>query len=246
MGQEAAVPAGFWPKVQKMVDDAVATFARSGFLRNASISDGGLTIKGGFLRLLFGDVELVNMGPVLPRMPDGSPQIGLIIRRADGTQALAMFDADVSDGQVNQALTWYDRAGNVVLADDTNSGQGIARPYVPGGFYRADYADWLAVTGTSFVTKFRARMPKQQPSLYVRAWASNDTSGATGELRVMVNGVQWGPTQSTAFSISEYEFGPLPVTGEHMSTLAVELQARVTSGSGAVRLEPSRLEGRQT
>jgi hypothetical protein len=248
MGVDAGTPPGLVDRIRQIAAEEVRKFARSGFLRNASISDGGLTIRGGFLRMLFGDVQLFYIGPVSPNLADGSPQQGWIVRRADGSTVLSMRDAFPEDdgGVLRQALNWYDRTGNSTFADDTNSGQGLARPYLPGTFYRSDYADWVAVSGGTFVTKFRARMTKQQPQLYVRAWASNDTSGATGEVRILVNGTQWGPTRATAFSISEFEWGPLTVAGDHMSTLVVEMQARVASGAGAVRLEPSRLEGRQS
>lgn len=252
MAQEAAVPAGFWARVQKMIDDSIARYARSGPLRNASITGGaGLTVgAGGKLVVQHPDGrDLMLMGEYdssnVYNMPDGSRQPMALIWRSDGSLALGMFDPTPANG-LQQFLALYDRGGNIIVSDDTNSGQGLARPYVPGVFYPARYGDWLSTTSSTFETVWRCRMPKQQPQLYVRAWATNDTSGATGQVQVMVNSVQLGSTVSTSFAQTEYVFGPLPVTGKHMDTLVVELNARVATGTGGVRVGAARLEGQQS
>lgn len=247
MAQEAAVPRDLWQEIEKMIDRKIARYARSGPLRSSAISEGGLTIKGGTLQVKFPDSHggetAVFFGDLWSTVDGSYLGTGLLIQAEDGTD-IASFSTNAPAGTTTAHL--HDGGNRIIVANDGNSGMGLARPYIPGGFYRADFADWVTVTGTSFVTKFRARLPKQHPKLYVRAWASNDTSGATGEVRLLVNGVPWGPTQATAFSITEYVWGPLAVDGDHMSDLVVELQARVVSGSGGVRLEPSRLEGQQS
>lgn len=252
MGLDAGTPPGLWERIRSIAAEEVVKFARSGFLRNASISEGGLTIKGGFLRLLAqatGGTELFYIGPVTPNAADGSPQQGWRVRRADGTSVLLLRDAFPTDdgGVLNQALNWYDRGGNVVLADDTNSGQGIARPYIPGVFYQARSGDWPTTTSTTFETVYRMRLPKQQPRLLLRAWGVSDTAEGVGELRVMVNGTQLGSTVTTAYgTVTEYLFGPTAVDGAHLSTLVVEIQARLASGTGGVQCAPSQAQGQQS
>jgi hypothetical protein len=251
MGQDAKVPAGLWAKVRQIAREEVAKFAKSGFLRNATITGGeGLTVEDGgqFALAAANGTRIFYVGPVLPSLPDGSPQPGWVIRRADNTQALALFDfIPAADGTLNQALNWYDRGGNIVLADDTNSGQGIARPYVPASFYRARSGDWPSTTSASFETLFRAKLPKQQPRLYARAWGTTSVTGTTGEVRVMVNGTQLGSTGAAVFNpVNEFVFGPATVAGSHMDDLAVEIQARRTAGTGTVQVEPSWLQGMQT
>ncbi|RBY82687.1 hypothetical protein DQ240_18510 [Blastococcus sp. TF02A-26] len=225
-----------------MIDDAIAGFARSGFLRNASITGGaGLTIKdGGRLALeTASGVVLFEIGPVGPAMPDGTIQQGLVIRRADGTPALAMFDANTSDGVLRQAANWYDRGGNVVLADDTDSGQGIARPWLSGAFSRTRFADMsVTTTSSTFETLWDTTITKQQPRLQVGYRATMDTSGTTGETRVLVNDVQIGPVATEGFVVASRYVGPAAVAGAHMSDLTIKIQGRRTSGSGALRVEP--------
>jgi len=252
MGIDAGTPPGLVDRIRVIVREELAKFARSGFLRNASISDGGLTIRGGFLRLLSkatGGVTLFYIGPSSAVMPNGEYQQYLRIRRADGTTVLQLWDSNPGDdGTLNQALSWLDRSGNVVFADDTDSGQGIARPYLPIAFYPARNGDWVKTTSTTFDVMHRAQSPKQQPRLIVKVWVNPSTPGTAGELRVMVNGTQLGAVVSFTNDgfVHEYTFGPLPVEGAHMSLLIVEIQARRTAGTGEIQVAPSQAEGRQT
>ena len=95
MPQEAAIPRGLWGRIEKLIDEKIAAFARSGPLRNASISGGaGLTIKdGGVLRLQAADgTATFYVGPIQSSpLPDGSPQPGMVMRRNDGSAALALY-----------------------------------------------------------------------------------------------------------------------------------------------------------
>lgn len=243
-------PPGLLERILLEVDKRIASFARSGFLRNATISDGGLTIRGGFFRMLAGlaNVQMFYLGPSGPVLGDGTVQQIWQIRRAGGQLVLDLYDAFPGvDGTLNQALNWRDRNGNAVIADDTDSGQGIARPYLPGVFYPARNVDWPKVTNTSFETVFRAQVPKQQPKLYVRAWGWNDTAGATGEIKVLVNGIQLSTTVTTGnAAVTEYLFGPAAVDGAHLSSLVVEIQARMVSGGGSLQVGAAQVQSRQT
>lgn len=250
MGQEAAVPPGFKEQIQKMIDQAVAKAYRSAPLRNASITDGGITVRNGYVRVRSAEgVTTAYMGGVTPALPDGTYQPGLIFRREDGSLAMALYDPDPDPdgpGDYKQFLATYDRGQNVILSDDTYSGQGLARPYLPNTFYRDRYADWVTTTSTTFETLFSAWVYKQHPRLVVQAWASNDTAGATGEVRVLVDGQPWGSVASTDFGVATKDFGAAPVAGAHMESLRVEIQARVASGGGGVRVEPTLCLGIQS
>lgn len=252
MSDEAKVPSGFWARVREICRDEIAKFAQSGFLRNSTISGGaGLRIiDGGSLSLVsVSGVELFYIGPVQPNRADGTPQQGLIIRRDDGTTAVLMRDQFPTDdgGALNQAFNFFDRAGNVWLADDTNSGQGMARPWLSGGFARARYADMtVSTTSSTFETLFDQRISKQQPRLEVCYRATMDAASTTGETRVLVNGVQLGAVAAETFAIATRYAGPAAVAGANMSDLLVEVQGRRTSASGALRVEPLYWKGRQS
>lgn len=250
MGADAGTPPGLVDRIRQIAADEVRKFARSGFLRNASISDGGLTIKGGFFRMLSkatGGVTQFFLGPVAPGLPDGTPQQGWLVNRADDTMVLGLYDSDTANGQFNQALSWFDRKGNVVFADDTDGGQGIARPWLSGHFAPARFNDWtVSTTSATFETLWEQRIDLQQPRLQVTYWASMDAAGTTGQTRVMVNGVQFGPTAAEAFLVPLRTVGPLPVAGGHLTEVLVQIQGRRTSTTGALRVQALNWKGRQS
>lgn len=280
MAQEAAVPLSQIKElIRQEVEAGIARYARSGPLRNASITGGaGLSIQdGGSLNVDGGDVNVdgggdVNVGPggkVLAKhpngkwlmlvggydgpstsynMPDGSPQPMALIYREDGSLALGMYDPDPSNG-LQQFLALFDRGGNVIMSDDAGSGQGLARPYIPGVLYPNRYADLTQPTTAAtdvWETVLRAELPHQQPRLELAVRATMDTTGATGELQVLVNGLQFGSVQGLQFSVASYTFGPAPVVAAHMSTLVVEVRARRRTGSGGVRAGGIFIQGRQS
>lgn len=251
MTQERATPPDFWERVRQIATDESAKSYRSAPLRNASITGGGgLRVgagskfvvqhpTGGTLML----AGIYDKSHVYDR-EDGSYQPMFLMYRSDGTLAMSMLDSGAGG---NQYLALWDRTGNAFVSDDTNSGQGMARPYLSGGFSAAKYQDFrYSTTSATFETVAHQYVTKQQPRLRVRVQASMDTSGTTGEMRVLVDGVQLGATSSEAFAIATRDFGPNAIGGTHMQSVHVEIQGRVTSGSGALRIEPLRWETLQS
>lgn len=252
MTQEAAVPRDLQGQIRKMIQQEVAAAMRSAPNRNSSLSAGGrFTIKGGAL-----SVEAADGGPsffvggIQPSLPDGTYQPGMILHREDGTVAMALYDPDPDPGgpdDYKQFLAVFDREGNILFADDTESGQGIARPGLSGGFAATRFANFgCSTTSATFVTVADQWVTKQQPRLDVLLRASMDTAGTTGEVRVLVDGVQFGSTTSESFVVNERFFGPAPVAGLHTQELHVEIQGRRTSATGTLFIEPVRWRGRQS
>lgn len=250
MAQEAAVPAGLWERVRKIAAEEVARFARSGFLRNARISGGaGLTVAdGGKFRALYpdelGGETAFYVGDIYGAESRDYLGTGVLIQAPDGTD-LAVFRTDSHFGTTMQNI--YDSGGRIIFGNDAASGQGLARPYLSGGFARARYADWgVSTTSSTFETLFEQRIWKQHPRLEVAVRASMDTTDTTGEVRVLVNGVQLGATTSEGYATTYRYFGPEPIAGAHMETVIVEIQGRRTSATGALRVESRYWVGRQS
>lgn len=245
MTQEGATPRDFWALVDQAVEKGVAKYVRAGLLNSSSISSGGLDVKGnGALRVLYPDGEAaLYFGGLLAG--GAYAGTGLLIQTSDGTD-IASFSYDETTGE--QTAHLHDEQNNIIVGNDHDSGQGLARPWVPGGgFARARYGDWNVTAGTgTFETLWRLEMIKQLPRISVATLASMDTSGSTGEIRLLVDGVQVGNTQTVGFAQTVSLIGPAAVAGTHMKLLTVEIQARVASGAGSLRVEPLHCLGRQS
>lgn len=257
MAQEAAVPLETIRQVaREIAAEEVKKFARSGFLNNASITSGGLSIRGGGdLTISDGGRLRVNhpadvgggnglyVGDIYSEATSEYMGTGLLIEQPDGTD-IVQARTDVESGGSRVEL--WDSGGRVAVATDSVSRQGLARPLVPGAFYPMRYTDWLASTSAAFEGLWKGELVKQQPRLSVALQVTTDASGTAGEARVMVDGVQLGAVQAVGFATSIRLVGPAAVAGDHMQKVIVEIQARRTAGTGAVRVAPLHVYGWQS
>lgn len=205
-------------------------------LQNASIGAGGLTIDGGALDVITpAGVDLLKIGPVQWNHLDGSTQQGVVIRREDGTQALAMYAVPAVQGNDVQAMALWDRTGNAIIAEDTLAGVGIALPYLPIAWAPARYTDWFASTAAAFEDVHQATIKKMQPWAYVVIGATTDVSGTTGQIQLTINGVPWGAPTVITFLVGSTTIGPFPLPGNFKDQIDLRIQAMRTAGTGAVR-----------
>lgn len=172
-------------------------------------------------------------------IPDGSGRtqstVGLM--RDDGTTALMLADTGTIPGHPHrQALQWQDRAGNIVMADDTNGGQGMALPYIPlSPMVNANVNTWPATAATTWTHIADCYIQRQHPRL---AWAINieaDT-GTTGQVRLVLDGVviATSPTVTAAFSMWQGIYAQ-PAGWTYQQTSVLSLEAQVTAGTGSIR-----------
>lgn len=198
-------------------------------LEAASIGAGGLTVKGGEVIVEAPDgSDIVRLGRV--PFSGGGTKPGLVVYRsaAEGSSvAMSLFDG-----------IWavWDREGHIVLSTDEVSGQGIARPWLPVTWAGSDYTQWPGTTSGTFDTLVETAIPRQQPRLFARLRHTTDVSGTTGELRLMCNGVQLGPTVAVGFTVSTTDIGPVDLpTGTFSESLGMSVDGRRTAGTGTVR-----------
>lgn len=202
-------------------------------LRNATISDGGQLLvrdRDGENLILIGRSD----DPTL-NAPDGNPQMLFQLFRSTGEVALEMFDPLPAVDGFQQFLAIRDRAGNAIVSDDTTSGQGLARPFIPIPF--GDYVvPTVTTTSGTFSTNHRASIYKQHPYLIVTLIVQTP-SGTAGEVRVWnaTAGEQIGSTLAVASNTyQQVIIGPGVVNGDHEAPLDIDIQARRTSGAGTV------------
>ena len=183
---------------------------------------------------------------VLGRLNAGAIQSdGLLIERPDGVNALEFYD-----NGTGYVFVIKDEDNNPVLATDTDSNVGLARPYLPQPFTPALLVAEQATADTTWAALWRIDANVQHPGLRIHGYARS-ISGAAAEVRVFDNtaGVQLGPTVAVAVG-TYFEFfidgswaTPDDVWGAYHD---VTVQARVTNATGTVGVELSSAYGVQS
>lgn len=211
-------------------------------LESAAITRGGIQVTGGgTLTVVDTDGRTVAVLGALPTQynrADGSRQPGLVFYREDGSTAVFLGDANPTVSPFQQALQITDRAGRAVLADDTNSGHGLANPHITGCTLQdTNTATWPATTAATWTTIAYGYYEVQNPLLSWSFGLQADT-GTTGQFRLLVNSSQVGTTQTVTAGFATWS--PLPVSlvaaGNAIGSIPlIELQAQRTAGTGTVR-----------
>lgn len=211
---------------------------KSPSLSSATIAQGGLTLlTDAFLRMVDdNNDEIVYIGP-----DEQGKQI-IRVRREGGTDVLYTYTA--ASGRQYWALT--DNAGEIVIGDDADSGQGIARPWIPVPVQTVIFDHLPSTPSTTWeplqTTGWR---PKQHPFWEATITHSVTAPDTTGQARLLLDGAQVGPTIPVGWNSDWTYVGPFPVPGTHMSHHLLELQARRTAGTGRVGASMA-VEARQT
>jgi hypothetical protein len=134
-------------------------------------------------------------------------------------------------------LAIWDKAGNVIISDDTPSGAGIGRPYIGGttSAYRA--TDWPATQSTDWDPLQRWMLNRQHPRIHAIIDATTDTPDTTGEarLRDVATNTVLGTVGLTAEDSGGLAIGPVAMPGAFGDICEVRLEARRTAGTGTVR-----------
>lgn len=206
------------------------------------IEGGSMTIKGdGGLTLVSADgIGVFSVkGQMSEPDPDGNPQPEVRMYRADGSVAFYMWDPLPLQDNYRQFWAWYDRNGNLLLGDDTTSGRGLARPYIPYGVTNENGSDFVTPTSTaSFTDAHWISGWVQNPRMKVPMTVIAPSTGA-GEVQILDDAsgqVVAGPTtvpintQIAPF----YEFNVDP-TFNMWEYHYFRVQTRRTSGTGNIQ-----------
>ncbi|MCX3061870.1 hypothetical protein [Streptomyces beihaiensis] len=206
-------------------------------------------------RITSGTVEITDGGSLVVRTPDdeytvlqigswSGSEYGFSLSRQTGQAAITAFNGDGSSTSL-QPVRIYDVHGLEIFSDDIVTG-GLARPWLSMlAPQDTNVARWPQTTATSWTTVARSFNPKWQPKmrLYLYTAAS---SGATGEVRVLLDGAQWGTTVSAGSTFDHTDLVSSDFVNAFGALMKVEIQARVTSTSGTVYAQPMMMFGTQS
>lgn len=183
-------------------------------------------------------------GPVIFRVGNwNGSEYQMELRRQSGNRALSMYNGD-GTATSQQPLRIYDAEEREIFSDDIGNG-GLARPWLamlpPQD---STYTRWPQTTATTMTTVAMSYNVAWQPKMRL-LMNTRVTSGYTGTVQVLVNGVQWG---STVAAGSDFNYEGLISTdfaAVFGTLLKVEIQAQAASG-GTVYVNPVLMHGRQT
>jgi hypothetical protein len=208
----------------------LAALEAGGRAGSTSVDSGRLAISGGTFEV--GPAPSVYFGPI-----NGS--FGWQFKKDDGT---LVFEVGGSPG--NQFWDFRDDEGNFILSDDTNSGFGLANPWLPVPCYPhyngTGPNPLMTTTSASFTGAWITRTIVQQPYIFFNMLCRNTADGVTtGEIQLRDNTnsvVADGPTVLGANFFSRVTLGPYPLFGAalHKDELEMEVQIRRTAGTGTV------------
>lgn len=202
---------------------------------------GRAQIRPALNQVLNGDVAIGEGGTLTVRTPDGNEQFrvgdmawaggetvrefGAVIRRQDGTTAIAVWNGSGVEGQP-QVLRLLDARGHLIFAEDVTAEQGgLFRPHLAQPWHDATFSRWPSTTSTSYTALQEAHIETEHPRL--RVYARHAWSGSASTLRLVVNGSTVatsavGGVIDAEFNVPDYQWGQL---------ITVQLQARAVSGS---------------
>lgn len=236
----------------KRLEQDIRRLSKRRTLGHSTISDGDLTVKSrGALKVVDAEtgqlVAIIGALPDLDRL-DGSAQPGAAFYREDGSIAAFLGDSNPTVPPFKQSWQIFDRQGNVVMADDTNSGKGLAKPFVGGGcfFNDTNVVRWPQTTSGTFVTIADTYYCAENAKVQWDIQHVADPATA-GEVRLLVNGAQVDTTQVVGTSFGLWSRFSITLPGVNVGDFPyIALQARRTSGTGGVFSIVQRFQGDQS
>ncbi|WP_137993966.1 hypothetical protein [Streptomyces vilmorinianum] len=183
----------------------------------------------------------VNTRPALNEVIDGA----LTVRRTvDNTVNTILQIGSSTASNTKPVIRINDGYNHEIFSDDILTG-GLARPWLallpPQD---VNQARWPSTTATAFTAIARSANPIWQPKLRL-VLNTRVSSGATGQVRVMVDGAQFGPTVNAGTTFDHTGPVTTDMQSRFGSTMTVEVQAMVSSG-GTVYAQTHLMHGTQT
>ncbi|CAM5418918.1 hypothetical protein GCM10010222_08730 [Streptomyces tanashiensis] len=143
-------------------------------------------------------------------------------------------------------LRVFDGYNHELFADDIATG-GLARPWLQlmPPVDHQNVAKWPSTTSTTFTPIAQSFNPVWQPKMRLMMY-TRASSGAAGQVKVMVDGQQFGPTVPAGTSFDHTGLLPVDLPTKFGKVMTVEIHAVVTSASGTVYAQTVSMYGTQT
>lgn len=181
--------------------------------------------------------DLAYIGRVWPDREGGQYQQGFRVRRDDGSVALDIWTGDPKNMPV-QPIRMWDAKGNIIFAEDAQN-FGLAKPYLPYPLPGPeDATKWQSTGSTSWQTLYSSQAIIQHPRLYCKI--DYAFAGDGGEIRLLVNDQQVGPTGKNGLWFYE------KIGVAYDADVTFKVQARAANSKSTVWCIPRALYGVQS
>lgn len=204
------------------------------------------TVSGGVLKVKSGgslSVEEPGGNQILGVGFWSATEYGMEIKRQSGKTALSIRNGSVNN--YDQAVRIFDAFNHEIFSCDVVTG-GLARPWLamlpPQD---TSTVRWPQTNATAWTTVARSYNPLWQPRLRLY-FTTAAAAGVTGQVRVLVDGVQWGDPVTTGTVFDRTALVTADFAARFGSLVKVEIQAMVTSGAGLVYAQPLMMYGTQS
>ncbi|MEU8758089.1 hypothetical protein [Streptomyces sp. NPDC048659] len=170
---------------------------------------------------------------IIDRLNQMESRIKALSTAVNTRPAVNEFRPPTQDGSVtiNRPLfRIFDGYNHEIFADDIMTG-GLARPWLqlmPP--LPTDTAKWPSTTSGAFTTIARCANPIWQPKMRI-AVSTAASAGATGQVRVLVDTVQFGPTVTAGTTFDHLGLLPGDMKTRFGQTMNIEVQALATGGT---------------
>ncbi|MER5887313.1 hypothetical protein ABT160_26140 [Streptomyces sp. NPDC001941] len=170
----------------------------------------------------------VNTRPALNEVVNG--QFTVKRTNADGSTAPVLLMGGSGPTSRLPVIRIFDGYSHELFADDILTG-GLARPWLqllaPKDTNQARWPQTTSATWTTIAQSFSpVWQPKMRISLYTRA-----SSGATGSVRVLVDGTPFGDPVTAGSTFDRTDFLPGDIQTKFGKTMNVEIQAMASGGT---------------
>jgi hypothetical protein len=183
----------------------------------------------------------VNTRPALNEIANG--QFTVKRTNADGSTAPVLLMGASSASVVRPVIRIFDGYNHEIFADDILTG-GLARPWLqllpPADL---NQARWPSTTSTTFTAIAQSHNPVWQPKMRLAIY-TRVSSGATGQVKVLVDGQQFGPTVTAGTTFDHTGLLPVDFPTKFGKVMSVEIHALASGGT--VYAQPVLMFGTQT
>ncbi|MBY8878078.1 hypothetical protein [Actinacidiphila acidipaludis] len=175
-------------------------------------------------------------------------EYGLSLRRQTGEPVLDVWSGSASATATTlQPFRMHDPFDHELISDDIKTG-GLARPWLAMlAPQDTSHPHWPQTTATTWTTVARSQNPLWQPKMRLLI-ATATSTGATGQVRVLVNGTPWGDPVNAGANLDRTDF-TVPAasfTTAFGTSFTVEIQAMLTSAAGTIYAQTVAMYGTQS